>query len=66
MIQGHGGNVAALAAQLGCRPEAIIDMSSNINPLGTLPGLIDHLRERMEHERAVVDMYRDAYREVFK
>ena len=48
MIQGHGGNVAALAAQLGCRPEAIVDMSSNINPLGSLPGLIDHLRERME------------------
>ena len=43
MIQGHGGNVAALAAQLGCRPEAIVDMSSNINPLGSLPGLIDHL-----------------------
>ena len=48
MIQGHGGNVAALAAQFGCRPEAIVDMSSNINPLGSLPGLIDHLRERME------------------
>ena len=48
MIQGHGGNVAALAAQLGCRPEAIVDMSSNINPLGSLPGLIDHLRGRIE------------------
>ena len=28
--------------------------------------MLAHLRERMEHERAVVDMYRDAYREAFK
>ena len=48
MIQGHGGNVVGLAAQLGCRPEDITDMSSNINPLGALPGLIDHLRERLD------------------
>lgn len=47
MIQGHGGNVIGLAKQLDCRPEDIIDMSSNINPLGALPGLIDHLRDRL-------------------
>lgn len=47
MIQGHGGNVVGLAEQLGCRPEEIIDMSSNINPLGALPGLIEHLKERL-------------------
>lgn len=47
MIQGHGGNVVGLAEQLGCRPEDIIDMSSNINPLGALPGLIEHLQERL-------------------
>lgn len=47
MIQGHGGNVVGLAKQLGCRPEDIIDMSSNINPLGALPGLIEHLKERL-------------------
>jgi len=48
MIQGHGGNIFGLAEQLGCRPEDIFDMSSNINPLGALPGLIEHLRDRME------------------
>jgi len=51
MIQGHGGNIAALAAELNCRPDEIIDMSSNINPLGSVPGLIDHLRERMDRIR---------------
>ncbi|MDX9833957.1 MAG: aminotransferase class I/II-fold pyridoxal phosphate-dependent enzyme [Desulfobulbus sp.] len=56
MIQGHGGNVAALAAQLGCRPEAIVDMSSNINPLGTLPGMTDHLRERIERIRMLPEV----------
>ena len=48
MIEGHGGNIFALAERLGCRPEDIVDMSSNINPLGALPGLIEHLRERLE------------------
>jgi len=51
MIQGHGGNIAALAAELGCRPDEITDMSSNINPLGSVPGLIDHLRERRDRIR---------------
>ena len=56
MIQGHGGNVAAIAAQLGCRPEEIIDMSSNINPLGTMPGLIEHLRDRLDRIRVLPEV----------
>lgn len=47
MIHGHGGNIDAAARQLGCRPEAIVDMSSNINPLGMPPGLMTHLHERL-------------------
>ncbi|WP_321494385.1 threonine-phosphate decarboxylase [uncultured Desulfobacter sp.] len=34
MIQGHGGNRQLLADRIGCRVEDIIDMSSNLNPLG--------------------------------
>ena len=34
MIQGHGGNKQLLADRLGCGIEQIIDMSSNLNPLG--------------------------------
>jgi threonine-phosphate decarboxylase len=48
MIHGHGGNIHDLARRLGCRPEEIIDVSSNINPLGPPPGLMDHLREHLE------------------
>ncbi|MDR2551343.1 MAG: aminotransferase class I/II-fold pyridoxal phosphate-dependent enzyme [Desulfobulbus sp.] len=56
MIQGHGGNIFGLAEQLGCRPEEIVDMSSNINPLGTLPGLIEHLRGRMDRISALPEV----------
>jgi threonine-phosphate decarboxylase len=44
VIQGHGGNIYAAARDLGCRPDEIIDMSSNINPLGMPPGLLEHLQ----------------------
>ncbi|PIE60337.1 MAG: histidinol phosphate aminotransferase [Desulfobulbus propionicus] len=47
MIKGHGGNINAAAQQAGCHPDEIIDMSSNINPLGMPPGLLNHLRDRM-------------------
>lgn len=39
MIIGHGGNVNALAQRLGCTVDDIVDMSSNLNPLGPPPGL---------------------------
>jgi threonine-phosphate decarboxylase len=48
MIEGHGGNVYAMARDLGCRPQEIVDMSSNINPLGMPPGLLDHLKDHLE------------------
>lgn len=47
MIRGHGGNVYDLARRLGCRPEEIDDLSSNVNPLGPPPGLLAHLAERV-------------------
>ncbi len=45
MIQGHGGNVYDLAKALGCRPCEIVDMSSNLNPMGSPPGLETHLKK---------------------
>lgn len=56
MIQGHGGNIFAMAAQLGCRPEEIVDMSSNINPLGTMPGLIEHLKNHLDRIRVLPEV----------
>jgi len=38
----HGGNVLQMANQFGFAPEAIIDFSANINPLG-MPGGLKHL-----------------------
>ncbi len=47
MIGGHGGNIYLLAQRLGCRPADISDMSANVNPLGPMPGLIDHLKANL-------------------
>lgn len=47
MIHGHGGNVHELARHLGCAPADIADMSSNVNPLGPMSGLVAHLERRM-------------------
>ncbi|MEE4111558.1 MAG: aminotransferase class I/II-fold pyridoxal phosphate-dependent enzyme, partial [Desulfobacteraceae bacterium] len=44
MIGGHGGNIYRLAQQLNCRPSDISDMSANVNPMGPMPALIDHLQ----------------------
>ena len=47
MTFGHGGNIYQMARLLNCRPTDIVDMSSNINPLGPPPGLLDFLKENM-------------------
>ncbi len=48
MLKGHGGNIYAAAKRIGCKPEEIIDMSSNLNPLGPPPGLIEHLKGNID------------------
>ncbi|GAB6908170.1 L-threonine-O-3-phosphate decarboxylase [Desulfosarcina cetonica] len=47
MIGGHGGNIYHLARIHGCRPSDICDMSANVNPLGPMPDLMDHLAENL-------------------
>ena len=47
MLIGHGGNIFDLAQELRCDPFDIVDMSSNINPLGPLPGLVGFLKENL-------------------
>ncbi len=46
-ITAHGGNIVVVAGKLGCRPPDILDMSSNLSPLGTAPGLQDFLITRL-------------------
>ncbi|MGE5257948.1 MAG: threonine-phosphate decarboxylase [Hyphomicrobiales bacterium] len=48
MIGGHGGNTYDLARRLGCSPADILDLSSNVNPLGPPPGLYDHLVQHLD------------------
>lgn len=35
----HGGNILATAKALGCAVNELIDLSSNLTPFGTMPGL---------------------------
>lgn len=35
----HGGNIVATAKKLGCDVKDLVDMSSNLTPLGPVPGL---------------------------
>ncbi len=48
MITGHGGDIQETAARLGCGITELIDMSSNLNPLGPLEGLEDFLRDNIK------------------
>jgi len=55
MISGHGGNIYDLAEKNGCRPDQIIDMSSNLNPLGPPPGLFEFLASNISVVKALPD-----------
>lgn len=39
----HGGNIVATAKDLGCDVSDLIDMSSNLTPLGAVPGLYESI-----------------------
>jgi threonine-phosphate decarboxylase len=56
MIRGHGGNIHDLARACGCRPEEILDASSNVNPLGPPEGLLEHLAARLGAVRALPEV----------
>lgn len=53
MIIGHGGNIHEIARRLNCDPAEIVDMSSNMNPTGPLPGLMAHLKARLNRITAL-------------
>jgi len=47
MITGHGGDIRKAAETAGIEPEKILDMSANTNPLGPMPGMMEHLGASM-------------------
>ena len=56
MLNGHGGNIYDVAHRLGCAPADIIDMSSNVNPLGPPPGLETFLKGNLNVITALPDV----------
>ncbi|MBF0101621.1 MAG: pyridoxal phosphate-dependent class II aminotransferase [Desulfobacterales bacterium] len=69
MIQGHGGNVYGLSKKLGCNSDDIVDMSSNINPLGPPQALVSYLQNHFSvmcrlpesDAQTVIDMFSAYY-----
>ncbi len=43
----HGGDILSMAKRLGCEVSDLIDLSSNLTPLGMVPGLREALSERL-------------------
>lgn len=56
MIFGHGGNIVQIAKIMGCNPEEIVDMSSNVNPIGPPPGLEAYLKKRIDQSRILPEV----------
>lgn len=56
MLDGHGGNIYDMAQRLGCAPLEIIDMSSNVNPLGPPPNLLNFLIEKINAVSALPEV----------
>ncbi|MDG4476246.1 pyridoxal phosphate-dependent aminotransferase [Thiovibrio frasassiensis] len=43
----HGGDILSMARRLGCGVGELVDLSSNLSPLGMVPGLREVLVERL-------------------
>ncbi len=43
----HGGDILSMAKRLGCGVGDLVDLSSNLTPLGMVPGLREALSERL-------------------
>lgn len=65
MIQGHGGNIYEVAKALGCSPREILDMSSNVCPLGMVSGLEDMLRKSLKEIISLPEVDSQSLRELF-
>ena len=65
MIKGHGGDIYALAQELGCDPIEIDDLSSNVNPLGPPPELMQHLEANLHRIRALPEADAGGLRRAF-
>lgn len=66
MLQGtHGGNILAVAAALDCEAAELLDMSSNLTPLGPVPGLREVLRDKLDEIAFLPEIDSETLRRVF-
>lgn len=61
----HGGNIIATAKYLGCEVADLIDMSSNLTPLGMVPGLKEALVEGLAEIAYLPETDSETLRQVF-
>lgn len=61
----HGGNVLAVARERGLDPADLIDMSSNLTPLGVVPGLELVYRSAFAEIGCLPDAVSDSLRQAF-
>ena len=65
MTKGHGGNIYEIAKDLVCSPWDILDMSSNVSPVGMPPGLEAILGERWNEIVSLPEVDSQSLRERF-
>lgn len=61
----HGGNIVAVAKELGCRVVDLIDMSSNLTPLGMAPGLRQVLEQGLSQIAYLPETESETLRNIF-
>ncbi len=65
MLKGHGGEIYAIAFELGISPEKIIDFSSNLSPFPPPEGLYELLREHLTEIENLPEVDSFSLREAF-
>ncbi|MCB2181396.1 MAG: aminotransferase class I/II-fold pyridoxal phosphate-dependent enzyme [Desulfobulbaceae bacterium] len=61
----HGGNIVATAKKLGCKVTDLIDMSSNLSPLGMVPGLKETLTAGLDQISYLPETSSETLRKIF-
>jgi threonine-phosphate decarboxylase len=61
----HGGNILATAKALGCAVGDLIDLSSNLTPFGTMPGIREALIAGLDEIRYLPESGSESLRALF-
>ena len=61
----HGGNIVATAKELGCAIDELIDMSSNLSPLGMVPGLRQAIEAGLDQISYLPETESETLRRIF-